>query len=1199
MNDNKKINVYHNNWESSIIIEDNYLYKENDIHNKTNDFFINNHFLKITWNNECIDYFLSCDEINYYKICDKFNHIFFNNYSYYYTYDDFNTKLYLANHKLDICYDLNNIELYYFFNISNNHFILYDELNNTHKTFIYFLNKYYEKSYFNKNFKIININHESFNNVTLNLKTNDFYFDLDINGKYKIFGVYLQLNYLNKTLIYKLNDNIYQKIDIQPNFLYLNDFDFNNIKNDQNTITFISNNIVNNDLIYYLSTNNYNIIYFDNIKNKKYNNLYQNIQIIYYKNNHDLEIIENEINELSEIQYYFTNIKNFVLKNKINLLDTNLKFDSLINLFNLNTNNVTDQFNDFLHNNHKLDKINYIKNSKIPKILHFIWLGDNQFPYQYYLFLNSWLQKYTDFTFCFWNDSNLFNLFNQSIFDKSLTYAQKSDIARYEILYNYGGIYVDSDFYSIQNIETLLKDINMFSAFESDDFIAIGLMGFEKNNTFLKKLIMNIQLNYYLFDHKNIPNQTGPVYFTNFYNNFINQSNNYKFFEPSYFYNYSFQDKNNNLPITFHKNNYCYHSWGYSWDLNKQHQNYIYYYLIKFIYNNQIINSDSDKNDFKLNNVQSLISISDFYKNKIFYKKNNKQIKNKKNIINIMGYFFTGGIEKFILDIDKYGDHKKYNYFLLFLNNKNHNVNTNLKNFTCIYFKDSYELLNLINIIDPLIIIDHYSQYLENSIYNHKIYQNITLHIIHSAINYNNDISTLNIENCIHLYKEENKHESWNKIQNNYYNTLGIKIINKKDLDIINNQKKIDIEQNKQLIIAIIGRIVEEKIPIDFFKKLCKLSLEKKNIIIRIYGSQNYVLDVNYNSQFDKLIENSNIELYGQINYENMSEVYEKINYLLIPSKFETGSYTCLEALSYGIPVITRNNYGLKKILKNNITGHLCNNDDEIIEKMKYLYFDNLNKNYSIIYKESLKYNILDKIKNFESLIEKHINNKNLIIITSILNISKNELSYYHIRSVFDIYKRYEQTLKTINSIKKYIPNCFILFCECSDLTNYNDIQENIEQNVDQFLNFNNNSSVKNEVNSQYKGSGENSILLEAIKYINNKNLIFDNVFKISGRYYLNDDFDFKLYNNNYNQFTLWDNNFNSYASLFYKIKFKYLNLLHTCFTYFIDKLKNGEALEILLNKYFNQYMNYQNITILDKMNISGNLSTEGYFFTI
>ena len=49
----------------------------------------------------------------------------------------------------------------------------------------------------------------------------------------------------------------------------------------------------------------------------------------------------------------------------------------------------------------------------------------------------------------------------------------------------------------------------------------------------------------------------------------------------------------------------------------------------------------------------------------------------------------------------------------------------------------------------------------------------------------------------------------------------------------------------------------------------------------------------------------------------------------------------------------------------------------------------------------------------------------------------------------------------------------------------------------------------------------------------------------------------------------------------------------------YINKLENGETLEILLSNYFCEYMNYQNISILDKHNISGYLSTEGYFFTI
>ena len=37
----------------------------------------------------------------------------------------------------------------------------------------------------------------------------------------------------------------------------------------------------------------------------------------------------------------------------------------------------------------------------------------------------------------------------------------------------------------------------------------------------------------------------------------------------------------------------------------------------------------------------------------------------------------------------------------------------------------------------------------------------------------------------------------------------------------------------------------------------------------------------------------------------------------------------------------------------------------------------------------------------------------------------------------------------------------------------------------------------------------------------------------------------------------------------------------------------------VALYYYFNLYMNFQNITILNKHNISGYLSTEGYFFTI
>ena len=65
-----------------------------------------------------------------------------------------------------------------------------------------------------------------------------------------------------------------------------------------------------------------------------------------------------------------------------------------------------------------------------------------------------------------------------------------------------------------------------------------------------------------LIINNSIPNQSGAVYFTNFWKHFLFQQNlihnielnpKFKFFEPSYFYNYTYQDKYNKKPILFNR----------------------------------------------------------------------------------------------------------------------------------------------------------------------------------------------------------------------------------------------------------------------------------------------------------------------------------------------------------------------------------------------------------------------------------------------------------------------------------------------------------------------------------------------------------------------------------------------------------------------------------------------------------------------
>jgi mannosyltransferase OCH1-like enzyme len=67
--------------------------------------------------------------------------------------------------------------------------------------------------------------------------------------------------------------------------------------------------------------------------------------------------------------------------------------------------------------------------------------------------------KNEQYTFCFWNDYNIPKLVNQKYYDECNVLAMKADILRYELLYFFGGIYVDCDFLSLKSIDNLIKSL--------------------------------------------------------------------------------------------------------------------------------------------------------------------------------------------------------------------------------------------------------------------------------------------------------------------------------------------------------------------------------------------------------------------------------------------------------------------------------------------------------------------------------------------------------------------------------------------------------------------------------------------------------------------------------------------------------------------------------------------------------------------
>jgi mannosyltransferase OCH1-like enzyme len=1158
------------------------------------------------------------------------------------TYYYFNNKYYNISY-LDNLYNIgifyiNNIKKYYFFEKKYN--ICYENYN--------FNNKYFYKKYRNK---VIIKNNGIINSPILSNS------DKSIEDQ-DILGSTLNLNYLIYITDDNLNYKIYKKIynnefTINNNKIQtLKDSNFDIIMKLKNNVKFFINNSSNiNDLlnlIEYFTYYNLTCILFDNINNINNNVIYDNFFIIYYNNIEDVINIlnknilkcyksNNEINIL-ELLYSADLERGCPENGKIIYLnkDLNKNIVTSYELININKLNIYDiislnriNIKDIWYklNNENLDKYKYLlnfenksKSIKIPKIMHFVWIGNNKISNLYIKYIETWINNHTDWIFCFWNDDNIPKLINQKYYDEANINAMKADILRYELLYIFGGVYVDCDFINCKNINKIIENYNGFSAYESDKYIAIGIMGFIKNDIVIENIIKNLSYNIEInrLNDMKVPELTGPIFFTKIWE--LYHTKDHYLFPINYFYSYSFDDKINNKKIYVTEINYAIHMWGYSWknknDIdntfsikNNCNQNSskfnsyfpIYYFLSNIIYNKNI------KNKIKYN------EISNYLKNIIYF---NVPDNNKLKIVHIMGLFFTGGIEKYLYYIDKYGDHEKYSYYLLYISNDTYVYD--IKNIRMYSFDWNHDILNkLLKIINPSIIIDHYTIYLDNNEIIYKnINKNIILNFIHSAICYNKDITKLNISKTINLYYEENKHNSWNNINDCYYITLGSELNN----NILTN-KITDTEMSEYFNISIIGRIAEEKIPITFFKKLCILSrkLLTKKIKIYIYGEKDRKFNSEYVDQFEKYIKDSCIEYCNFIDPNNISTIYNNTNIVLIPSIYETGSFTCIESYFYGIPVIGRNCYGLKYLIKNEITGYLCKNDEDILNTLENINI-NFNFNKNNILNEAIKYNIITKIKDFENIIDLvnntnnyiknnivkksvslnnliNINNENkksAIIITSVLNYVNKPLSYFDIRSIFSLEERYNQTLETINSIKTYMPNIEIIFIECSDLDNSSEIESNIKNNVNYYYNFYDNIDIRNCVNSKFKGLGEAKLLTEAINKLIILNNNYKNIFKISGRYFINTDFDYTEFEENYNYFTNWDNSKESYCTIFYKLNYDDIFDFKNALNISVQDLYENISIESCIYKNFNK-----NIKYVDRMNISGCLATEGYLFTV
>jgi hypothetical protein len=126
---------------------------------------------------------------------------------------------------------------------------------------------------------------------------------------------------------------------------------------------------------------------------------------------------------------------------------------------------------------------------KIPPIIHFIWLGPKPFPPQSVENVRSWIAQNPGWKVKFWTDRDreapcegmeivTLKNFNFSklgkCYEESQNWGEKSDLLRYEVLYQQGGVYVDHDANCLKPFVGMVRGYDFFCGLETPHEAFVG-----------------------------------------------------------------------------------------------------------------------------------------------------------------------------------------------------------------------------------------------------------------------------------------------------------------------------------------------------------------------------------------------------------------------------------------------------------------------------------------------------------------------------------------------------------------------------------------------------------------------------------------------------------------------------------------------------------------------------------------------------
>ena len=144
-----------------------------------------------------------------------------------------------------------------------------------------------------------------------------------------------------------------------------------------------------------------------------------------------------------------------------------------------------------------------IEHASIPRIIHYCWFGPNPIPETEQKCIASWHKHMPEYQYIFWSEDTFDITLVPFVYEAYLAkkWAFVSDYVRFYALNEYGGIYLDTDIEVFKSFDSLLGE-PAFIGFESDYFVAAGVIGTTPRNRYFSSLMKWYCRNHFILDLK-------------------------------------------------------------------------------------------------------------------------------------------------------------------------------------------------------------------------------------------------------------------------------------------------------------------------------------------------------------------------------------------------------------------------------------------------------------------------------------------------------------------------------------------------------------------------------------------------------------------------------------------------------------------------------------------------------------------------